>query len=595
MTIDFNTLRAQDMSMEAVVSSFVVPETFDQLTTNDNAFLIGPRGSGKTTLLKMLSCRYIQHWNRLDQASARRHTGSLDFTGVFLPTDSLWTTQTHPSAGAFAFGCQLLNRLVDAMQFRAQTAEAPDDREDRVGARLSPRQEVELVAELSEVWQVPVGAHTLRSLLASLDRILLTARSEAVGTPISREPFLMATHGARIFNRLVGEQEHRWGILIDELEIAPDEIVSQVMRLARGGSGELLLKVSMSPSDHMRSGVFDSVIGRPMPGHDFVPVHLLSQSMAAKRQFTQVLWEQTLRGAGIEPVSVETSFGRSFQASARDEGIVEPVREEFELALSWDKTLADWLEGRGLTVDKLDLLGYEQRSAMVRKIYPLLVYRNGIYKRSNDPVGWGRRSRKKEFEAFAGAAQIINALEGNPRWIKSAFRLMVERASPVNGHVDAPMQYSALLDVAQSFESFLRFLPAPVAPGRVVNDISLMQFIDAIAKSMSGFHAGPFNADPPNSFMVDERSAEWLGPLIDLGLHSGGIVHLRSGASSPILSDYVGQRFRLTYLLAVRPQLSFPMRLGRPVKLSRILTERGLVKLAESRQSQLELVWGDHD
>lgn len=587
MSSEFSSLNARSMTTESVVRSFVVPETFYQLTSNDHAFLLGPRGSGKTTLLKMLSCRYLARWDRLDPDAALGATGRLGFTGVFLPTDSLWTTQTHKSAGTMAFACQLLNRIVDAMQFRIE-GQAKGGVAPRFPVTFSAAQEVELVKELSAAWGVAVQANTLRSLSSSLDRMLLSASSMSGSTSMSREPFQLAIHGVRAFNRIAGQPDHRWGILIDELEIAPDEIATRVMRLVRGGSSELILKISMSPSD--RTGLLTD-IGRPMPGHDFVPVHLLSQSMAAKRQFTQVLWHQALEQADIVPASVEASFGRSFQESAREEGILDPLRQEFELALSWDPEFARWFESRGLTLDALSKMDYDQRSAVVRKVYPLLVYRNGNFKITTRPDEWRRRSRKKEFEAFSGASQIINALEGNPRWIKSAFRIMIGSASRVNGQVDAPMQYSALLDVARSFESFLRFIPSPASPGRVVSDLSLIQLVDAVADFMHKRHTGEFTPDPPNSFTVEAAFAEQLGPIIDLGLHSGGIVHLRTSASSGLVNDHVGQRFRLTYLLAVRPTRSFPMRLGRAVNLGHILQHGGIGSSVFSDAGQLQLPW----
>ncbi len=367
----------------------------------------------------------------------------------------------------------------------------------------------------------PRGKSHAGSLSASLERMLLSASDPAPGSPLARDPFQMATHGMRTFNRIAHQADHRWCLLIDELEIAPVEIVEHVMRVVRGGGSELILKASMSPSDHKRGGTLLTDIGRPMPGHDFVPVHLLSQSPAARRHFAQVLWHRTLDEAGIDPVSIEASFGRSFQAAAHEEGVIDPIRAEFELALTWDKDLSAWFSERNLTLEKLESMEYVDCSAIARSTYPLLVFRNGIYKTKDHPKGWGRRSRKKEFEAFSGASQIITALEANPRWIKSAFRIMVGNVSRVNGQVDAPMQFSALLDVARSFESFLRFVPTPDVTGRVVNDMSLIQFVDAIAKTMHAFHTGKFSPDPPNSFVIDDSMARRFGPIIDLGLYSG--------------------------------------------------------------------------
>lgn len=593
MNIDVRTLNAKRMSMESIVRSFVVPETFEQLTSSDHAFLIGPRGSGKTTLLKMLSSRFLNLWHQVDQNAANQTLDTLGFTGVFLPTDSLWTTQTHPSSRTFAFACQLLSSIVDAMQFRLERADASASDAGRFPVSLAPHEEVALVKELSEAWDVSVESYTLRSMSVALDRVLLNASEATPNSRISRDPFLMATHSIRAFNRLADQPDHRWCILIDELEIAPSEIVAHVMRVVRGGSGELILKASMSPSDHAKSGSVISSIGRPMPGHDFVPVHLSTQSQASRRTFTQELWHQTLTQAGIEPASVEESFGRSFQGFARDEGIVNPIREEFELALSWDRDFAQWFHDRELTLDKLDKMDYVGRSAVVRKLYPILVFRNGNHKATTQPEGWGRRSRKKEFEAFSGASQIIGALEGNPRWIKSAFRSMLPHVSVLNGQVDAPMQYSALLNVAQSFESFLRFVPSPDVSGKVLNDVSLIHFIDAIATAMHQAHVGRFSADPPGSFGIDDMTAERFGSAIDLGLYSGGIVHVRSGASSPILSDYSGQRFRLTYSLAVRPKASFPMRLGRPINLAGILARDEMFRAGGSGGVQMPLPLGD--
>jgi len=568
----FGTLNAKRMTPTEVARAFVMPDIFQEISGLDHCYVVGPRGSGKTTLLRMLHGESLAAWQG---RVAEQQRSRITYSGIFLPADELWASQTNPQTARAAFALQMLLSFLDCVEYRTGRRSSSGT-DVHLGVTLDGKGETEFVRECAEGWGVSPSSNTVLGLQAALDLALLRLGSStrpnsghlgAVGT------LELLRFGVRAFNRAVGQSQHRWAVLLDELELAPPEIHNEVQRFIRGGSGELILKVSISPFDpYMHSFIASG--GAPSPANDFRAVYLSGQSRQDIRRFTEGLWKETLRQNGYTQVSMRRAFDNASADRASGDletSFEQDQREMLVRTRDADPDFAAWLTARAVDPDNLDRLTYNQRSATVRKVYPLLVFRDALISfRKERPV---RRSRKKSVEPFTGASAIAAALEGNPRWIKSAFSDMVRSYDPATESVSIGFQLDALKGVANRFDALLHVLPRTegLAP-----TVSVPALVDTIATYFNEQHLGPFNPEPPNSFKVDDNLSQPLIDALALALYAGAIVHLRGHRSSAVLSDFQGQRFRLSYVLGVRDGKEFPLRLGRDVSLSRIVKHRDL-------------------
>src|SRR5262249_32767731 len=96
---------------------------------------------------------------------------------------------------------------------------------------------------------------------------------------------------------------------------------------------------------------------------------------------------------------------------------------------------------------------------------------------------------------------------------------------------------------------------------------------------------GPFNADPPSKFRVDNDVDDELIEDLQYALNAGGIVHMPDGDGDALLQDLRGKTFRLAYMLAPHYPTT-PTTGGRAVDLSTLLANR---RPSWSLSRQLEL------
>lgn len=564
MTWTFGSFNAKRMSASEIAESFVVPPAFLSLTSTDHSYVIGPRGSGKTTLLRMLQGEELMAWRGKTADDMRRR---VTYSTVFLPADELWASQTTEATARTAFATQMLYAFVETLLYRTARADSAG-REVHLPARLTHDAEVDLVRQCAMAWGLEGVRPSLLGLQAALDMVMLRlSRDVAVADgPLGDDALALLNFGIRAFNRASGQPNHQWALLLDEMELAPAAIHREVVSFVRGGTANLILKLSMSPFDRYMHAV--GVEGGPIPGHDFQTIHLSGQSRGDIRRMTEGLWRESLRSRELPIVSMAAALGSS--SIAREFGSRRGSERELiqllERARHDDAGFAEWLRIRRLDLRELDRLSYNRRSATIRKVYPLLVFRDALLTfRNGQPV---RRSRKKSVEPFTGAAAVTAALEGNPRWIKQAFAEMLTYYDPRTGTVSPGFQFDALTSLANRFESLLRVLPQRPAKS---GGIPVPDLVELVAEYFHGKNTGAFTADPQNCFTVDRKTPPHILDALVMGLYAGAFVHVRDRRSPSVLSTLPGQRFRLAYLLGVRDGREFPLRLGKDASLSEII------------------------
>lgn len=581
----FEAFNAKKMSSVEVASSFVTPPSFSTLMGVDNCYILGPRGSGKTTLLRMLQGESIAASSGIIGDELRRR---VTFSSVFLPADELWASQTNEFSARAAFSTQMLYALVETMLYRIQSKDAFGN-PTHLPASLPASSEVELARLCAEAWGLELRTPSLYGLLNTLDLKLMTLQTKGVssGDPTAQaDAMSLLGFGVRAFNRLTDQPGHRWAILLDEMEIAPKEIHDQVNSFVRGGASPLTVKVSMSPFD--RYGNSFGVHGAPIPGHDYQTIYLADMDASSVRKFTNGLWAEVLRGKGFAHIPLSHALGRSAieLPGGNSRTTDDEVKRVLKRSQSIDPEFARWLRDRKIDPDHLDELTYNQRSATVRKVYPLLVFRDSLTTvRGNRVV---RRSRKKNLDPFTGARAVTLALEGNPRWAKTAFVQMLNDLDERSGTIDRGIQFDALNSLASRFEGLLRVLPRRHAHPAA---LPVSTIVDLAAGYFNAQNTGPFVSDPKNCFTIDHDAGPEVIDALVLGLYAGAFVHVRDRRSPALLSDFHGQRFRLAYLLGVRDRREFPLRRGKDVRLSVILESaaaKGLVRAEPSEQLDLD-------
>lgn len=580
----FATFNAKRMTAVEVAQSFVPPPAFRAIAGGDHYYLTGPRGSGKTTLLRMLQGESLMAWAGKE---AEEFRASIDFSAIFLPTDELWASQTTEASAAAAFALQLFYAFVETMQYRVSGTDAFGN-PVHLPVTLSHDAEVQVATQCAEAWGLARNAVSLASLLDAIDVALanipeqpLTTRLEGKASNAMR----LLGIGIRIFNRAAGQPRHKWALLLDEMELSPANIHHEVVSFVRGDPGVVTLKISMSPFDRYEHAF--GVEGQPIPGHDFQTVYLADQSRGDIHKLTAGLWRSSLKERGIPFVPMSKALGRSsiddLPATQAERDRV--VAARLRAAQSQDPEFSKWLRARRIDLDKLSAMSYNERSATIRKVYPLIVFREAIITQRKGATV--RRARKKSLEPFTGATAVETALEGNPRWIKWAFSQMLESFDNRTTYELIPRgaQFDALSGLAGRFEALLRVVPRR----NMSTTMPVSTLVDRIAIYFNRQNTGAFTPDPKNCFIVDEgTSAEVLDALI-LGLYAGAIIHVRDKHSPAVLNDFRNQRFRLAYLLGVRDGREFPLRRGRDARLSQILEETSPAPRRRLDDSQLGL------
>jgi hypothetical protein len=591
----FGALNARKMSPREIAASFVVSPQFEKIVGLDHAFLVGPRGSGKTTILRMLLDETLSIW---DHARADQIRAQVSYSAIFVPADRLWSSQVElrevelspeqrramTALGVAAFGTQLLSGFVETLQYRLGHFNAKQGALHP--AEMTSADEVSFVEDCSLAWQLRPRTKTLNGLAAALDQRFLgiselveRTRVEAASTAEmtalhvwDSAPMASIRLGIRSANRHTRQPNHRWALLLDEMELAPEEIHQTILSSVRGGERNLILKLSFSPFDHNVAGLFEGV-GASAADNDFVPVYLWSGDRRSGRKFADTMFRQMLRervGAAdssfriLGPSQIDSS-GRNWQP--KDFELGSRKMELLRSAEANDTTFATYLQKHAIDLEELGSLSYFQRSATLRKFFPLLVFRDALLRFGVDGVG--RRSRKKVEEVFSGQDVVYAALEANPRWMKAVFGEMLAAYDADRGRIPYGFQYDALKDAAERFEALLALLPN----GAKQRDAPVLDVINRISMYFNKRALGSFSTDFPTTFTVDAAVSSAIQNALRRALNAGALVHIRGPKSPPLLDELIGERFRLAYLLSIRDGLEVPMRLGKAVPLSKILRD----------------------
>jgi hypothetical protein len=608
-----------------VAKTFVPPQCFDALAGLTHTLLVGPRGSGKTTLLKMLQPKALEAWTSEDALHLKER---IDFVGVFIPADLSWKRQVEALANLrgqsgevvprAAFTISVLHALVQVAAWRCSVLDARFRPFKRVA--IDQNVETELVREVSRAWRLSLDAFSLIALKHELRRSLQDLDQDGRGPQsISGEfehlyslgPIGAATTFVEFFNDMVGEPDQRWALLVDELEIAPDDIQQSLLSGARSRDERLLLKLALSPFNKHFAALTGHQAPRSM--HDYEQIQLWvaakkSEGRAAvSKEFCEKMWFMALEQRGLPRTSPYRALGESYalEDQADHDQETTPTTPQavgsrrrsspyartgkwgirfIELAKK-DASFRTYLSDQGVDPEKLDELPEPVRAQVVRKVTPIVAVREFYRKADSDSENPGTRSRKSH-ELYVGADSFFAISESNPRWLKATLSRMLDGLNAERGYivVGKEKQSAAIEGAAHRFSALLASWPGPIG-----NKYRTRNMLDLIRRIGAYFHRslvqGPFETQPPLSFIVDANASSDLLDALQEALNLGAIVYVPDEGSDLALGSLRGKRFRLAYWLA--PTTGLPLNLGDSVPLSRIFDANADQQHRDDRQLNL--------
>jgi hypothetical protein len=611
----FESINARGLMPSQVARTFVPSVNFEKLAYAGHNFIVGPRGSGKTTLLKMLQIPALEAWNHQDADSYRKR---ITYPSVFVPADLIWGEQIQslggdsldPRAkqilGVAAFTTHVLRATVETALQRIRYSQK------FLSARLSDQQEAMLVRSLCKAWyaqaEIPSLLALKHGLTVRLSRIVelantIAPRSDAAERlaeiPFLHLPFVQsAAVAASMFNDLVGEPDRKWALLFDELELAPNGIQQVLLRAPRSTDQIFHFKIAINP---ITSSILNEIGPlRAQPDQDFVaiPLWFTEKGKAERQSFCEQLWYSILKDRSLGTISPKQALGGSFL----EEGPESPqthyrphsrIVEAFQRLSEADPSFRAYLNSRKPPVDlrRLSDLSEEDRASFIRKITPIVMFRDFLLKRN--PRGFPtshERTRKATTTLFTGAESLFSVSEGNPRWFIALVNRLLSRRRVDGLKIQRSVQGQEIRKLASRFEALLRTIPRETANQSKQGVLTLVDLIGRYFKRQ--LVAKSFNPDPFGTFRVDSRVSREIVSLLDAALNAGAIVYVPSEEGELILTSPEEKRFRLCYLLAAKYAL--PLRLEREAALSRIIESASQLAPTESEQLSFEEIEDAH-
>jgi hypothetical protein len=617
----FDSFNARALNAIDVARTFVPSEHFNSLLKRRHTIVLGPRGSGKTTLLKMLQPTALEHWVH---PLAQEYRDQIDFTGVFIATDISWGEQisalgnhrldadSHRQLSIATFTTHVLRALIMAMIDRIgpSTSHVSFRRVD-----LPLQSESALVSQLCRAWHLKPEVLTLLSLKHSLsDRLSVIKELASKEALLDKEGRLkrIASNEAlhihfiqscsmaiELFDDMAGQQDSKWALMFDELELSPVWIQDELVQALRSTDGRLLFKLALNPyseSELLLKGPLSAA-----PGQDFDQIPLWYAEKRDAYDFCMNLWYQMLELRRLPQRDPRKVLGNSYFETRPTDwtgernayNITSRVGSRFLELSNKDASFRQYLKDNNLDLDTMHLLEPNERAATVRKIAPIVALRE-FYRRSDHEgtANAGDRSRKREV-LYSGADSVFAISEGNPRWFIGIVSKLLDRwDNPEKNRIPPPVQAQELRRAAERFAALLKTLPT--SDNMPIEVFGAFEIVKHVAKYFRREAvSADFRPEPPGTLIVDDDVDDETLVSLKQALNSGALVYIPEDEGQLILTSLRHKRFRVAYLLA--PLYGIPIRLGKGISLSSILQgkERRSKKSLKDDPSPLSLFDSD--
>ncbi|MDC0994031.1 hypothetical protein OAR16_00320 [bacterium] len=578
----FSAFNARHLDSERIASNFVPNSSFQQLASLQHALIVGPRGSGKTHLLKMLQPKALACWTH---SNAKRIRDSIGFIGVFIPADETWKQQIKciadkiepPLAERFTnsiFVTHFQRSLLDT--FLQLTHDRPQKDNGFIKIDLSRQKEAELCQTLAKSWNLNPQIYSLLSIKQSLIDRMAQLHEYANHSQIKLKSLLddsqsvlspCATQGIQAFNAVSGQFQARWGLLFDELEIAPVSIQRELFSCLRSTDQNLIFKLAISPSASAVD-IFNKVLG-PSAGNDFEEISLYSDPKDSQK-FCRELWKflahetnpndttrDPINALGNSKFHIKDPLQRNYRRTGA-------LQKAFKELAEKDPSFCETLATKGVNPLELDKVTQNKKDSVVRKAAPLVGFRSTIIERG--PSKKGEKSvlikgKNSKAIVYSGWEALCLISEANPRWFTGIAKQLLLEQSRIEEwkNISISKQFDIILGASQKFEDYITTIPSNVTAPDNSKTGGLRYLVDELAdKFRSSVLTSYFTLDPVMSFEVPDECNEAMSNAIADGLYSGAFIPLDQTNKPSVFSDIPGTRLRLTHLLA--PLKTLPLR-----------------------------------
>lgn len=579
----FGSFNAKHLNAEEVANTFVPHDKYWRLLNLQHSLLIGPRGSGKTTLLKMLQPKAMAAWSHEQATRARQ---ALSFTSVFVPADISWQAQIVASMENLpeslrkdfqlaVFVTHVQAALIAA--FLQLTYDRP--KIDNGFQRIAIDRDIEVTIskEVASSWNLQLSVPSFLGLRKALTDRLRKLSDLPFSPPDIASKILSDSQKSlipsiiqalEVFNSQISDFDRRWAFLFDELEIAPLSVQVELFKALRSTDRRLLFKLAISPATPAAE-ILKTVYG-PSAGNDFEEIPLYSEGKETT-SFCLELWKNLTYMTSAESLTPEAVLGRSYfhdpeinKQKYGPKGIWQTAFRELSIK---DPSFAVLLKKKGIQSSALDSTPRQTMDAVVRKIAPIVGFRNQYLKSGPRLIPYlpaelhGKRSGS---QVYSGWDALCLISEGNPRWfIGMAKRLLAERE--IQGReksLSRDDQYRVVSEASEKFLAFVSTMPTQSATPCKDFPGGLRQLVEGLA-AVFRFEVlqREFALDPVISFTVDANCSSEILSLITTGLYSGAFVPVEEIGEQSVFATVIGRRLRLTYLLA--PEERLPLRSGK--------------------------------
>ncbi|MCF2521113.1 hypothetical protein [Dyadobacter sp. CY351] len=454
-------LNARALEYSEVGEKFVVHPTFERLTSLNNCLVIGPRGSGKTTMLRMLTPEALHHWNPLDSKELQLKK-AISFAGIYIPMSRIFQDDLEQRFKESSldiakkenvmfqiYYLNIVESILELVYFLMKNN------------GLDREQEMAAVGILN----VTLGTnflycYTINSLIREVSRLKLATRQKlneksiVTSTDFKKslisniEPILKAVN--EIFDF---KPSQKYALCFDELDVYASEFTAEMIKNLRGVSPNIMLKLSLAPIHSVNISEF---LDPPQQIHDYEKIHLwpnpgnsdVSGSKEEKKyqKFSQKLAVQTLSEIVKSKVNLDLVLGshsfkdvfKFIKTSETENNIFRnenfDIKSDPEIERFIFLKLAD-LDPKFksfLNENKVYQLGSKSinrgtSSQFVRKLKEIIF--NRVINIKTDGKKNTFNTRKIPVQ-YHGKEMILNAMDGNPRYLKKLMEYLAEYISP---------------------------------------------------------------------------------------------------------------------------------------------------------------------
>lgn len=616
----YDQYNARFMKLDAVGRSFIVSDLFRQVAANHHSALVGPRGSGKTTFLKMLTLPALATWQHKLKAQI---VGEMEYFAVYAPSDYAWfpdfrvaSRERYNSgldqllAGSI-FRHHLLKAMLDATQQQFDGRLLQDKLLAKFHLNASESTEIEFARILNETWQLApkfsglFGLRIACSLrIKALQRLLTESASRQLDEPaVQKDNPYIADYFYDDIVSFMDTRNHfftnalKCCVCFDELEIAPRQIKTTIVKSARSADQRLYIKISASPYDEDLEEIYDPRM--PMGEHDYTPIVLSYARTQDSRTFSSQLFKAMAAGYELKVTPEELlgssrmemqeagSIGiydrpaqlRSKQRKRRSRYSLGGANQKsFAELYEKDETFKRYLRSRDIwDVEHFQDLPEGIKAQDIRKIIGPVIVRNEYFRptaeRDRRTVERRLRTLKRIPDIYTGAESILAMCEGNPRWIIGTLKPLFDEYQKLgkSGPVARHLQAERLTKTIVTFLSLLAAIPA--TDNDSSEALSIVDLIERIGDFFEGQILGrKFNPDPVTTVVVDKRLPADHQIAFGRAINQGAFVLVPDRLKDFQLGKIEKYRFRMTYLFA--PLYHFPLVLGRANQLSTILENK---------------------